>query len=266
MPATLLMRWPATPKKVTIAQRGTSGRLGSRVLRQILEEKLMPATDLIISSSNPDRAPAIAKAYGIEGHRGDYTDTASLKSSFAGGDVLFLVSHTDPGIQRVEFHKNAIETARAAGVRTIIYTSMMFGGETGLKSVIGTQQGHIHTANYLAKCGMDYVIVREGLYAQAWGYYTGFQQGVFKKGDTQPLEWVVPNEAAISWVDIDDLAEGNAVILANYGKYIGQTLRFDGVPSNVGERDRQARGTEDRPQGGSSVRVEAASRQVSQGA
>ncbi|EXJ57824.1 uncharacterized protein A1O5_12382 [Cladophialophora psammophila CBS 110553] len=207
---------------------GTSGRLGSRVLRQVLEKRLIPATDLIISSSNPDRVPAIAKEYGVEVRRGDYTDTVSLKSSFAGGDVLFLVSHTDPGIQRVEFHKNAIETARAAGVRTIIYTSMMFGGETGLKSVIGIQQGHIHTTNYLAQCGMDYVIVREGLYTQVWGYYAGFQQGMFKKGDTQPPEWVVPNGAAISWVDIDDLAKGNAIILANYGKYIGQTLRLTG--------------------------------------
>ncbi|OAL39110.1 hypothetical protein AYO20_01428 [Fonsecaea nubica] len=211
---------------------GTSGRLGSRVLRQILEKKLIPPKDLIISASSPDRAPAIAKEYGVEVRRGDYTDTASLRSAFTGGDVLFLVSHNDPGVERVEYHKNAIETARAVGVKTIIYTSMMFGGETGLDSVIGIQQGHIHTTKYLEECGVEYVILREGLYAQVWGYYAGPPvSGVFKKGDTQPLEWVVPNDSSIAWVDIDDLAEGNALVLVDYTKYIGQTLRLTGPRS-----------------------------------
>ncbi|OQU99791.1 hypothetical protein CLAIMM_05373 [Cladophialophora immunda] len=208
---------------------GTSGKLASRVLRHILEQKLIPPTDLIISSSNPDRVPAIAREHGIEVRQGDYTDPASLKSAFAGGDVLFLVSHGDPGVRRVEYHRNAIETARAAGVTAVVYTSMMFGGETGLDSVIGIQQGHIHTARYLAQCGMDYVIVREGLYAHVWNYYAGPPtSAVFAKGDARPLEWVVPNDSSIAWVDIDDLAAGNALILARYTEYIGQTLRLTG--------------------------------------
>ncbi|OAP55512.1 hypothetical protein AYL99_10485 [Fonsecaea erecta] len=212
---------------------GTSGNLGSRVLHQILEKKLIPDQDLIISSSNPDQVPAIAKEHGIEVRTGNYTDPESLKASFAGGDVLFLVSHGDPGIQRVEYHKNAVETARAVGVTAVIYTSMMFGGETGLDSVIGIQQGHILTAKYLAAQraagGIDYVIVREGLYAHVWNFYAGPPtSNVFRKGDTAPIEWVVPNDSSIAWTDIDDLAEGNALILANYTKYLGQTLRLTG--------------------------------------
>ncbi|KIX94552.1 uncharacterized protein Z520_09598 [Fonsecaea multimorphosa CBS 102226] len=212
---------------------GTSGKLGSRVLRKILEKQLIAPEDLIISSSNPDRVPAIAKEYGIEVRQGNYEDPESLKSSFVGGDVLFLVSHGDAGVKRVEYHKNAIERARDAGVKTVIYTSMMFGGETGLDSVIGIQQGHIGTVNYLAQQrDVDYVIVREGLYAHVWNYYAGPAVSTeFKKGDTQPVEWVVPNDSSIAWVDIDDLAEGNALILADYTKYIGQTLRLTGPRS-----------------------------------
>ncbi|ETI20135.1 hypothetical protein G647_08169 [Cladophialophora carrionii CBS 160.54] len=224
---------------------GTSGRLGSRVLTHILEKKLIPPTDLIISATNPDRVPSIAKQYGLEVRRGDYTDRESLKAAFTGGDVLFLVSHNDPGTQRVEYHKNAIESARAVGVKTVVYTSMMFGGETGLDSVIGIQQGHVHTVKYLMhqQCGMDYIVLREGLYAQIWGYYADFRYGMwkkgqvlFKKGDTAPLEWVIPNDAAIAWVDIDDLAEGNALILADYTRYVNQTLRLTGPrATSIGE-------------------------------
>jgi uncharacterized protein YbjT (DUF2867 family) len=215
---------------------GASGRLGSRVLTNILEKKLIPPSNLIISATDPDRVPSIAKQYGLEIRRGDYTDSASLKSAFTGGDVLFLVSHNDPGIKRVEYHKNAIESARAVGVKTVIYTSMMFGGKTGLESVIGIQQGHVHTVKYLMQCGMDYIVLREGLYAQIWGYYADIRYGMWKKGgqplfhkgDTQPLEWVIPNDAAIAWVDIDDLAEGNALILADYQKYVNRTLCLTG--------------------------------------
>ncbi|KIW62195.1 hypothetical protein PV04_10393 [Phialophora macrospora] len=214
---------------------GTSGRLGSRVLTTILEEKLIPPADLIISATDPDRVPPIAKQYGLDVRRGDYTDPVSLKAAFAGGDVLFLVSHNDPGIRRVEYHKAAIESARAVGVTTVVYTSMMFGGATGLDSVIGIQQGHVHTVKYLTECGLDYIVLREGLYAQAWAYYADLRYGMWTKGqalfnkaDSPPPEWVIPNDAAIAWVDIDDLAEGNARILANYASYRNQTLRLTG--------------------------------------
>ncbi|KAJ9603051.1 hypothetical protein H2200_012346 [Cladophialophora chaetospira] len=214
---------------------GTSGRLGSRILTYILQHNTIPPRDLIISATNPDHVPSIAKQYSVEIRYGDYTDTASLKSAFAGGDVLFLVSHTDPGVQRVQYHKNAVESARAVGVKTVVYTSMMFGGETGLDSVIGIQQGHVETVKWLMQYGMDYVVIREGLYAQIFGYYASFQYGmwkkgetIFKKGNTQPLEWIIPNDAAIAYVDIDDLAEGNALILADYKKYTNQALRLTG--------------------------------------
>ncbi|GAA1323586.1 NAD(P)H-binding protein [Pseudonocardia xinjiangensis] len=207
---------------------GTTGRLGSRTLRSILEKKLISPADLVISSSNPAHVPPIAQQHGVEIRSGNYTDPESLRSAFAGADVLFLMSHPDPGVQRVEFHRNAIETARDVGISTVVYSSMMFGGETGLTSVIGIQQGHIRTARYLAQSGMDHVIVRQGIYAQAWGYYAGFQSGVFRRADTQPLEWVIPHDAAIAWAALDELGEGNAAILADYRSHLGQTLRLTG--------------------------------------
>ncbi|WP_329138589.1 NAD(P)H-binding protein [Streptomyces sp. NBC_01476] len=207
---------------------GTTGRLGSRILRSVLEKGLIPPTDLVISSSNPARVPPVARRHGVEIRRGSYTDPASMKSAFSGADVLFLMSHPDPGVQRVQFHKNAIETARAVGVDTVIYSSMMLGGETGLDSVIGIQQGHIHTMRYLAQSGIDHVIVRQGIYAEAWGHYVGFDPRTVRQGDPRPAEWVVPQDIAIAWTALDELGEGNAAVLADYRNHLGQTLRLTG--------------------------------------
>lgn len=206
----------------------TSGNIGSRTLHHILEKQLIAPEDLIISASTPDRVPAIAREHNVEIRQGNFTDLDSLKTSFEGGDVLFLISHPDAGVARVGFHKNAIDAAKSAGVKTVIYASMMFGGETGLDTVIGIQHGHVGTVKYLETAGIDYIVARQGIYAQGWYPYAGFQPRVFHKGETEPFEWVTPNDGAVAFVDWNDLTEGNARILAEYTKYVGQTLRLTG--------------------------------------
>jgi len=67
----------------------------------------------------------------------------------------------------MEAAQKAIGAAKTAGVKTIIYTNLMFRGETGMKSVGGLQQAHIETAKLLEASRVDHVIVREGLYAES---------------------------------------------------------------------------------------------------
>ncbi|MDX2851116.1 hypothetical protein [Actinacidiphila glaucinigra] len=146
------------------------------------------------------------------------------------------MSHPDPGVQRVQLHKDAIETARSVGVGTVIYSSMMLGGETGLDSLIGIQQGHIHIMRHLAQSGIDHIIVRQGIYAEGWPHYVGSAARAIRAGDPRPLEWTVPQDLewtvpqdiAIAWTGLDELGEGNATILAHYRDYLGQTLRLTG--------------------------------------
>lgn len=207
---------------------GTSGHLGSRVLKSLLQEKLIPPSELIISSSSPDKVSTAAKDAGIEIRKGDFTSPDSLASSFKGGDVLFLVSYPSPSIERWLHHKAAIDAAKQAGVKTIIYTSLMFGGKTGMDSEAGVQQAHIKTIEYLTKTGLQYIIVREGIYAESWWLYSGFQSQKFKKDDTTEIEFVIPNDGPVSWVTWDDLGEATARVLQNYEKYLGQTLNLTG--------------------------------------
>ncbi|KAJ9502103.1 hypothetical protein H2202_002167 [Exophiala xenobiotica] len=206
----------------------TTGNLGSRILHTILREKLIPPSKLIISSTKPSQVSTAAHEAGIDIRQGDYTSPESLASSFRGSDALFLVSFPSASVERWLYHKAAIDAAKAVGVRTIIYTSLMFGGETGLDSIAGVQQAHIKTIEYLVQSGLQYVIVREGIYAEYWSVYAGFQPQKYHKGDSTEIRFVIPNDGPVAWVTTDDLAQGTARILQDYKRYIGQTLNLTG--------------------------------------
>lgn len=210
---------------------GTTGHLGSRVLRNILSNDLIPPRAIVISSSNPSKVPSIAKEHGVEVRPGDFTSPNSLVSSFRGGSVLFLVSFPSPSVERWEHHRAAIDAAKEAGVETIVYTSLMFGGESGLESQAGVQEAHIQTIKYLQESGLKYVIIREGIYAESWWLYSGFQPASgydSSEKDNSGIDMVIPNDGPVAWVSWDELGEATATILAHYKDYIGQTLRLTG--------------------------------------
>lgn len=213
---------------------GTSGNLGSRVLQTLLDQDLIPSSSLTISTSSPHKLQAIAKQNDIRLVSGDFTDPDELTESFASSeaDILFLVSYPSPSVDRWLHHKTAIDAAKKAGIKLVVYTSLMFGGETGMTSKAGVQQAHIKTVEYLQHSGLEYVVLREGIYAESWWLYAGFQAKDFKKGDTDPITFVIPDDGPVAWVSWDDLGEGTAKILARLAKgereWIGKTLNLTG--------------------------------------
>lgn len=215
---------------------GTSGHLGSRVLQSILHNDLIRSEDLVISTSSPHKVQAIAKQNDIQIVSGDFTDPAALRESYvsAHADILFLVSFPSPSVERWLHHKTAIDAAKDAGVKLVVYTSLMFGGATGMESVAGVQQAHIKTVEYLQSTGLEYVVVREGIYAESWWLYAGFLQQPLPEGD---VTFVIPADGPIAWVSWDDLGEGTAKILAElvHGnrRWIGQTLNLTGPRSTT---------------------------------
>lgn len=210
---------------------GTSGHLGSRVLQTILHNDLIPAADLVISTSSPHKVQAVAKQNDIEIIPGDFTDPSALRNSYASAnaDILFLVSYPSPSIDRWLHHKTAIDAAKDAGVKLIVYTSLMFGGETGMDSVAGVQQAHIKTVKYLQTTGLEYVVLREGIYAESWWLYAGFLPQPLPDGDAT---FVIPSDGKIAWVSWDDLGEATAHILAKLAEgqreWVGRTLNLTG--------------------------------------
>ena len=222
---------------------GTSGNLGSRVLHSLLDLNLVPSTNLVISTSSPEKVAAIAKQNDIRIVPGDFTNPDQLRQSFSDSqaDILFLVSYPSPSVDRWLHHKTAIDSAKQSGcIKLIVYTSLMFGGKTGMQSVAGVQQAHIKTVDYLSKSGMEHVVLREGIYAESWWLYAGFQPNPLPRGENGKIKFVIPDDGPIAWVSWDDLGEGTAKILGKLAQgdkeWIGQTLNLTG-PSTMTLQD-----------------------------
>lgn len=196
------------PPRVVLT--GSTGGLGSAVLKHIIAQNIIPLSKLIISLYNPTKAPSAAA--GLEIRKGDYTSSHTLDNAFNNAKILFLVSY--PSIAhklRVDAHKNAIDAAKRAGITHIIYTSLAFGGDLSDTSVAAVMQAHIDTEAYLKSSGVTYTILREGIYSESYPLYLGF----FDPSSEQQ-EICIPDDGngGIAWASRDELGEATAKLIA----------------------------------------------------
>ncbi|CAF4876696.1 unnamed protein product, partial [Rotaria sp. Silwood2] len=102
---------------------GSTGALGSRVLRYLFEFGVNPK-DIIISVYNPNGIDPQLEKIVFDVRHGDYKKKETLEKAFQGGEVLFLVSSiTINNEKRTEEHRNAIDAAINVRIKHIYYTS-----------------------------------------------------------------------------------------------------------------------------------------------
>ncbi len=137
---------------------GASGQLGRRVVELVLDAQVGP---LIVTTRRPDTLAGLARR-GVEVRAADFTKPETLASAFAGAHRLLLVSTNGltPG-QRFASHKVAIDAAAAAGVRHIVYTSLI---NPGPDSPISFADDHSMTEAALLASGIPHTILRNSLY------------------------------------------------------------------------------------------------------
>lgn len=140
---------------MTIAITGATGHLGRLAIAAL---KARGAKPIALA-----RDPAKAADLGVEARAFDYTkaDPAALK----GVETLVLISSSDFN-DRAGQHRNAIAAAKAAGVKRILYTSIL-GGE---KNPMILAQDHIATEAAIRDSGIPATILRNGWYTEN---YTG---------------------------------------------------------------------------------------------
>ncbi|QIW15061.1 NAD(P)-dependent oxidoreductase [Pasteurellaceae bacterium RH1A] len=140
-----------------IAITGATGQFGSIAL-DFLKAKNAKVIALV-------RSPE--KISGVEARKFDYSQTEGQVAALEGVDTLILVSGNEIG-QRTVQHKNVIDSAKAAGVQHIIYTSLLgASNENTVKSLAGE---HLATEQTLKESGLTYTILRNGWYTEN---YTG---------------------------------------------------------------------------------------------
>jgi NAD(P)H dehydrogenase (quinone) len=141
--------------KPTLLVTGASGHLGRRVVELLLEKG---NANVIAATRDPERLSSLAKK-GAIARQADFDDPASLDRAFHGVDRLLLIS-TDALGQRGAQHRNAIDAAKKAGVKHIVYTSLI--NPENSPAVFAPE--HVITEKMLKDSGLAHTILRNNIY------------------------------------------------------------------------------------------------------
>jgi NAD(P)H dehydrogenase (quinone) len=139
---------------------GASGNFGGMTLQRLLRS--MKPSDLILATRKPEKLAEFSKI-GCEVRYFDFDDPASLAPAARGAEQMLLISGHKVG-HRVKQHGRAIEAAKEAGVRHVLYTSY-FGSDAGNTALVCID--HHGTEEILKKSGLIYTILRDGMYGDS---------------------------------------------------------------------------------------------------
>ena len=148
---------------------GVDGNLGQIAADILL--KLEPKENLIFCGYSKDALKKY-EDMGIDVRVTNFNHYEGLEEAFKGADTLGLISMPFVGPKRQNAHKNAVEAALKAGVRQIVYTSLVNADDETNPSV--EKKDHIYTERLILSKDIDYIFLRNSQYAEAMitNYFT----------------------------------------------------------------------------------------------
>jgi NAD(P)H dehydrogenase (quinone) len=191
---------------------GATGQLGRLVVQKL--KTRVPASDIVALVRNP----AKAKDLGVTAREADYDRPDTLAPAMKGVDTLLMISASEIG-KRLAQHHNVIEAAKKAGVKRIVYTSLLRAD----KSPINLASEHLPTENEIKASGIPYTILRNGWYTEN---YTGSIGGALAGGAFLGSA----GEGKISSAARADFADAAVAAVTGAG-HVGKTYELAGDTS-----------------------------------
>lgn len=105
------------------------------------------------------------KEKGYDCRVANFNHREGLEKAFEGGDAILIISSPFVGVKRRAAHKNAIDAAIQAGVKKIVYTSLVNAQDESNPSI--EKIDHAYTENYITSLDVDFVFLRNSQYAEA---------------------------------------------------------------------------------------------------
>lgn len=152
---------------MSVVVTGATGHLGRLIVEGLLDAGVAPA-EIVAGGRRTERLADLAER-GVRIAELDYDRPDTLAAALAGADTLMLVSGSEVG-RRVPQHRAAIDAARAAGVRRVVYTSVPHADA----STIVLAPEHKATEELLAASGLVTTILRNNWYTE--NYLPALQQ------------------------------------------------------------------------------------------
>lgn len=134
---------------------GATGQLGRLVVEKLKQKT--KAENLVALVRSPEKAADL----GIEARKFDYTKPEELKDALQEIDHLMLISGSEVG-QRKTQHENVIHAAKDAGIKWIVYTSLLKADT----STLSLAKEHVETEELLKSSEIPYTILRNGWYTE----------------------------------------------------------------------------------------------------
>ncbi len=192
-----------------IVVTGATGQLGRDVVESLLRR--VRADQVVVSVRDVSKAADLA-ARGIEVREGDFEKPGGLQKAFEGADQVLIISADKLGEEALRLHRAAFQAAREAGAHRLLYTSHM-GARIGSPFLPADQ--HAITEQDLAATKSAYTSLRHGFYAESCLQMIGH--------DLLNGQLRTPQDGPVSWTARADLAEADALILANSNGWNGIT-------------------------------------------
>ena len=146
-------------KKILL--NGVDGNFGSRAAAVLLDK--YPHEDLIFTAPT-EKGLEKYKAMGIETRIADFNDE-NLSDAFTGADTMVLISMPFVGPKRRAAQKTALDAAVKAGVKRLVYTSIVGAGEKDIDTY--EVNDHVWFEAYVKEQPIHYLFLRDSQYAEA---------------------------------------------------------------------------------------------------
>jgi NAD(P)H dehydrogenase (quinone) len=146
---------------MTIIVTGASGAFGRATATQLIDR--LGGSQVVLTTRTPAKLADLA-ARGAQVRYADFDDPATLPAAFAGGERMLLISTARVG-SRVGQHANAIDAAARAGVRHIVYTSLMNADKDDNPALV--KLDHRATEELMERSGVAWTFLRDSQYSEA---------------------------------------------------------------------------------------------------
>lgn len=171
---------------------GATGHLGRSVIETLLK-KVSPSQISIITRNEEKRIAFQSK--GFKAFLGSYDNIVALENAMDGVDTVLLISSGDQG-DRMQEHKNVIDTARKKGVKYIAYTSRCLNDRNTLANKLMIE--HFETEDYIIASGIKYTFFRNILYMDAIPQFIGgniaLEKGIFLSAGDGKVSFALRSE------------------------------------------------------------------------
>lgn len=188
---------------------GATGQLGRLVVEKLKQKT--KTDDLVALVRSPERAADL----GIEAREFDYTKPETLVNAMQGIDHLMMISGSEVGQRSIQ-HENVINAAKAAGIKWIVYTSLLRADT----STLSLAEEHVITEGLLKSSGIPYTVLRNGWYTE--NYLMSIKEAIASGALLGSAE-----NGEISSATREDYAEAAAIVLTSDGQ-VGKVYELAG--------------------------------------